>query len=77
VNLRRVSAAVGGVDRRLRRRALLTTELVQNDRLRMLDIGTLMASLVVLLVYLNVHAENIPLKLVQLLHLLLKMRRSS
>jgi hypothetical protein len=74
VNLRRVPAAVGGVDRRLRRRALLTTELMQNDRLSMLDIDTLTTSLEVLLVYLDVHAEDIPLEPIQLLHLLLNNR---
>jgi hypothetical protein len=77
VNLRRVSAVVGGVDRRLRRRAFLTTELMQNDRLSMLDIGTLTDSLEVLLVYLDVHAEDIPLEPIQLLDLLLEKRCNS
>jgi hypothetical protein len=43
----------------------------------MLDIGTLTASLEVLLVYLDVHAEDIPLEPIQLLDLLLKKRCSS
>jgi hypothetical protein len=77
MNLRRVPAAVGGVDRRLRRRTLLTTELMQNERLCMLDIGMLMAGLEVPLVYLNVHAEDMPLEPVLLLHLLLNKRCSS
>jgi hypothetical protein len=77
VNPRRVPTVVGGVDRRLRRRALLTTELMQNDRLCMLDIGTLTASLEVLLVYLDVHAEDIPLEPIQLLDLLLEKRCNS
>jgi hypothetical protein len=76
-HLRRVPAAVGGVDRRLRRRTFLTTELMQNDRLSTLDIGTLTASLEVLFVYLDVHAEDIPLEPIQLLDLLLKKRCSS
>ena len=77
VNLRGVPAAVGRMDRRPRRRTLLTTELVKNDRLSMLDVGALTTSLEVLLVDLNVHAQNMPLEPVQLLHLLLNKRRSS
>jgi lipid A disaccharide synthetase len=56
VNLRGVPSVVGGVDRVLRRRTLLATELMQNNRMCMLDIDAPMAGLEVLLVDLNIHA---------------------
>lgn len=77
VNLRGVLAIVGRVDRRLRRRTLLTTELMKNNHLSMLDIGALTTGLEVLLVDLNVHAQNIPLEPVQLLHLPLNEREAT
>jgi hypothetical protein len=77
VNLRGGPDVVGRMDRRPRRRTLLTTELVKNDRLSMLDVGALTTGLEVLLVDLNIHAQNIPVEPVQLLHLLLNKRCNS
>jgi hypothetical protein len=62
VNLRGVPTVVGRMDKRMRKRTLLTTEFMKNDRLSMLDVGALTTSLEVLLMDLNVHAQNIPLE---------------
>jgi hypothetical protein len=65
------------MDRRPRRRTLLTTEPVKNDLLSMLNVGVLTTGVEVLLADLNVHTQNIPLEPVQLLHILLNERRRS
>jgi hypothetical protein len=65
------------MDWRRRRRTLLTTELVKNHLPSMLNVGTLRTGLEVLLVDLDIHAQNNPLKPVQILHLLLDERRAS
>jgi hypothetical protein len=77
LNLRGVPAGVGRMDRRPRRRTLLTTEPVKNDLLSMLNVGVLTTGVEVLLADLNVHTQNIPLEPVKLLHLLLNERRKS
>jgi hypothetical protein len=74
---RGVPFVVAKIDMRRRRRTLLTTELVKNHLPSMLNVGTLRTGLEVLLVDLDIHAQNNPLKPVQILHLLLDERRAS
>ncbi|KAK1680543.1 hypothetical protein QYE76_041391 [Lolium multiflorum] len=76
-NLRRMPPTVTWVNWRLRRRSLLTTELMKNDRLSMLNLRTLSAGRIVLLMNLNIHAKNVTLEPTKLLHLLLHGRKIS
>jgi hypothetical protein len=71
IDLRCVPVGVSGKDTRLWKRALLTTEPVKDNMLGMLNLCMLTVGLIVLFVNLYIHAQNMFLKPIQLLYLLL------